>query len=83
MGSEMCIRDSAYYMRPSIVAAGLDPDDLPKKDGMNLASSEKKIKAWKDIWSAGQGVGTVRKVEPLADIVDRIDAEYQAARNLG
>lgn len=71
----------AYYMRPSIVAAGLDPDNLPKKDGMNLASSEKKIKAWKDIWSAGQGVGTVHEVEPLAEIVDRIDEEYRAARN--
>lgn len=70
----------AYYMRPSIVAAGLDPDNLPKKDGMNLAGSEKKVKAWKDIWSAGQGVGTVHKVEPLADIVDTIDAEYRAAR---
>jgi nitronate monooxygenase len=70
----------AYYLRPSIVAAGLDPDNLPKKDGMDLSGSESKVKAWKDVWSAGQGVGTVHKVEPLADIVDRIDEEYQAAR---
>ncbi|MDH3336736.1 MAG: nitronate monooxygenase family protein [Gammaproteobacteria bacterium] len=72
----------AYYLRPSIVAAGLDPDNLPKKDGMDLTGSETKVKAWKDIWSAGQGIGTVHKVEPLADIVDRIDQEYRVARQL-
>jgi nitronate monooxygenase len=72
----------AYYLRPSIVAAGLDPDNLPRKDGMDLTGSETKVKAWKDVWSAGQGIGTVHKVEPLADIIDRIDQEYQAARQL-
>lgn len=72
----------AYYLRPSIVAAGLDPDHLPAKNGMDLTGSETKVKAWKDIWSAGQGVGTIRKIESLATIVDRIDAEYQAARQL-
>jgi nitronate monooxygenase len=72
----------AYYLRPSVVAAGLDPDNLPKKDGMDLTGSETKVKAWKDVWSAGHGVGTVHKVEPLADIVDRIDEEYRAARQL-
>ena len=72
----------AYYLRPSVVAAGLDPENLPKKDGMDLTGSETRVKAWKDIWSAGQGVGTVHKVEPLADIVDRIEEEYQAARKL-
>ncbi len=72
----------AYYLRPSIVAAGLDPDNLPRKDGMDLAGSETKVKAWKDVWSAGQGIGTVHKVAPLADIVDRIDEEYRAARQL-
>ncbi len=72
----------AYYLRPSIVASGLDPDNLPEKDGMDLTGSETKVKAWKDIWSAGQGVGTVHEIEPLARIVDRIDAEYQAAREL-
>ena len=71
-----------YYLRPSIVAAGLDPDHLPTKSGMDLTGSETKVKAWKDIWSAGQGVGTIRKIEPLATIVDRIDEEYQAARQL-
>ena len=50
---------------------------------MDLTGSETKVKAWKDVWSAGQGIGTVHKVEPLADIVNRIDTEYQAARKLG
>ena len=49
---------------------------------MDLTDSESKTKAWKDIWSAGQGVGTVSKVEPLADIVDRLEIEYVAARKL-
>ena len=72
----------AYYLRPSVMAAGLDPDNLPQKGGMDLTGSETKVKAWKDVWSAGQGIGTVHKVEPLADIVNRIDTEYQAARRL-
>ena len=56
----------AYYLRQSIVAAGLDPDNPATKHSMDLTGSETKIKAWMDVWSAGQGVGTVRKVEPLA-----------------
>jgi nitronate monooxygenase len=73
----------AYYLRPSIEAAGLDPDRLAHRDsGMDLSGSETKVKAWKDIWSAGQGVGTVHEVEPVAAIVERMAAEYEAARNL-
>ena len=68
----------AYYMRQSIEAAGLDPDNLEAGTGMNL--SEKK--AWKDVWSAGQGVGTIHEVEPLADIVDAIAREYEAAKRV-
>jgi nitronate monooxygenase len=69
----------AYYMRQSIVAAGLDPDNLVAKAGMDLSGSETKVKAWKDIWSAGQGVGTVHEVEPLGDIIDQLADEYEAA----
>jgi len=72
----------AYYLKPSIIAAGLDPNNLPVKGKMDLTGSETKVKAWKDVWSAGQGVGTVHKIEPLADIVDRIAEEYQQARQL-
>ena len=49
---------------------------------MDLTGSETKVKAWKDVWSAGQGVGTVHSVEPLSDIVDRIVDEYEAARQM-
>ncbi len=69
----------AYYLRQSIIAAGLDPDNLEAKDGMDLTGSETKVKAWKDIWSAGQGLGTVHCIESVAAIVDRLEAEYRDA----
>jgi nitronate monooxygenase len=72
----------AYYLKPSIVAAGLDPANLPAKGKMDLTGASTKIKAWKDVWSAGQGLGTVHKIEPIADIVDRVAAEYQLALQL-
>ena len=69
----------AYYLRPSILAAGLDPDNLKQKSRMDLSGNETRVKAWKDIWSAGQGIGTIHEVEPVADIVDRLFAEYRDA----
>ncbi|MEJ8567886.1 NAD(P)H-dependent flavin oxidoreductase [Elongatibacter sediminis] len=71
----------AYYLRPSIVAAGLDPDNLPVKGRMDLTGSSTKIKAWKDIWSAGQGIGTIHEIEPIGNVVDRLEAEYRAAHS--
>ncbi len=70
------------YLRPSIRAVGLDPDNLTMKGKMDLSGAETKVKAWKDVWSAGQGVGTVRNIEPVGVVVDRLAAEYQAAKNL-
>ena len=80
--SDLILTDSysgadAYYLRRSIVAAGLDPDNLAAKDSVDLTGSETKVKAWKDIWSAGQRVGTVHQIETLATIVDRLELEYQ------
>jgi len=72
----------AYYLRPSIVNAGLDPDKLVGKGTMDLTGAQTKVKAWKDIWSAGQGLGTVHKVEPMAAIVERMEQEYSEARNI-
>ena len=69
----------AYYLRPSIVAAGLDPDNLTTKSAMDLSGTETKVKAWKDIWSAGQGIGTIHDVEQVAAVVDSLVAEYEAA----
>jgi len=71
----------AYYLRPSIVAAGLDPDNLVGKGKMDLTGAQTKVKAWKDVWSAGQGLGTVHEIEPMAAIVDQMEREYLEARN--
>lgn len=71
------------YLRPSIVAAGLDPDNLPVSDpsAMNFGSGgNTEAKAWKDIWGSGQGIGAVNAVESVADRVDRLEAEYDQAR---
>ena len=71
------------YLRPSIVAAGLDPDNLPQSDpsAMNFGSGgNTEAKAWKDIWGSGQGIGAVKSVESVAERVDRLEAEYNQAR---
>ncbi len=71
------------YLRPSIEAAGLDPDNLPQSDPskMNFGSGgNETAKAWKDIWGSGQGIGAVKQVESVAVRVDRLEAEYNAAR---
>jgi len=71
------------YLRPSIVAAGLDPDNLPESDPskMNFGSGgNTEAKAWKDIWGSGQGIGAVKAVETVGERVDRLEAEYNQAR---
>jgi nitronate monooxygenase len=70
------------YLRGSIVRAGLDPDKLPESDPskMNFGGNAA-AKAWKDIWGCGQGIGAVKAVVPTAQLVDRLAAEYQAARD--
>ncbi|MDR7297620.1 nitronate monooxygenase [Pelomonas aquatica] len=68
------------YLRGSIVAAGMDPDNLPESDpsAMNFGGSA--AKAWKEIWGSGQGIGAVREVLPAGQLVARLKREYQAAR---
>jgi len=70
------------YLRGSIVNSGMDPDNLPDGDKykMNFASGSSKAKAWKDIWGAGQGVGTMHDIVPVRDLVLRMEKEYQEAR---
>jgi nitronate monooxygenase len=71
------------YLKKSIVAAGLDPDNLPQADktAMNFGSGgNSKAKAWRDIWGAGQGVGLMDDVPSVAEMVARLTAEYIAAR---
>ena len=68
------------YLRPSLVNAGLDPDNLPQSDPSAMNFSGDKARAWKDIWGSGQGIGAVRSIVPAASLVDRLAAEYEAAR---
>jgi nitronate monooxygenase len=70
------------YLRQSIEAAGLDPDNLPEGDykTMNFGGGTNEAKkAWRDIWGSGQGIGAVTAVETVADRVDRLEREYRAA----
>ena len=69
------------YLKKSVVAAGLDPDNLPVADktSMNFGSN-RPAKAWKDIWGAGQGVGNIDEVLPTGELVARLQHEYAAAR---
>jgi nitronate monooxygenase len=74
---------SGNYLRPSIVAAGLDPDNLPKGDysTMNFGSGgNTDAKAWRDIWGSGQGIGAVKEVLPAAELIARLKREYAQAR---
>ena len=71
------------YLRASIEAAGMDPDNLPEGDLKTMdfgGGNGSKPKAWRDIWGSGQGIGAVSKVESVADRVDRLEREYRAAR---
>ncbi|GAB3402333.1 nitronate monooxygenase family protein [Massilia agilis] len=68
------------YLRKSIVAAGLDPDALPESDKSKMSFGSGSAKAWRDIWGAGQGVGLMDDVPSVAEMVERLKAEYDAAR---
>ena len=83
VGSSLFTGVFGNYLRPSIAAAGLDPDHLPEGDArtMNFASGEgSKAKAWRDIWGSGQGIAAVKAVQSVADLVDRLKREYDAAK---
>jgi len=69
------------YLRSSIIAAGLDPDHLPASDPSAMDFREgTKAKAWKNIWSSGQGIGAVDSVVPARVLVERLIGEYRAAK---
>jgi nitronate monooxygenase len=69
------------YLRPSIAASGLDPDALGARavDGIRVTSDGAKPKAWKDVWSAGHGVGAIQDIPSVNALVARLRAEYRAA----
>ena len=68
------------YLKPSVRAAGLDPDHLPESDPSKMNFGDGAAKAWKDIWGCGQGIGAVKAVVPTAEMVARLKREYAAAR---
>jgi nitronate monooxygenase len=71
----------ATWLKPSLRLAGYDPEQMPDKPQRNYDSSEQQqvAKRWKDLWSAGQGVGAVRAIEPMSAVVDSLAREYDAA----
>ena len=70
------------YLKPSIIAAGLDPDKVSVADPskMDFGTTGNAAKAWKDIWGCGQGIGAVHEVLPAAKLVERLGREYSAAK---
>ena len=73
------------YLKPSILAAGMDPDNLPTSDpskmnfGTDASGERAKPKAWKEIWGSGQGIGSVDKILPAAELIARFKQEYDEA----
>lgn len=71
------------YLKPSIKAAGMDPDNLPESDPSKMSfgsGGSEKSKAWRDIWGCGQGIGAIDKVQTTAEFVDQLEAQYLAAK---
>lgn len=68
------------YLKKSIIAAGLDPDNLPVADKSTMNFGSGSAKAWRDIWGAGQGVGLMADAPSVAEVVARLTAEYAAAK---
>jgi nitronate monooxygenase len=68
------------YLKPSIAAAGLDPDALPEADKTKMDFASADAKAWRDIWGAGQGLGAIADAPPTAELVARMTEEYAAVK---
>ncbi len=68
------------YLKPSIIAAGIDPDHLEKSDPSNMDFTNGGNKVWKDIWGCGQGIGAITKVQSTADYVAQLKREYEIAK---
>ncbi|MDG0970473.1 MAG: nitronate monooxygenase family protein [Porticoccaceae bacterium] len=71
------------YLKPSIIAAGLDPDNLPESDPSKMSfgsGGNSEAKAWKDIWGCGQGIGAIKAVLTAGDLVASIEDQYNVAK---
>ena len=67
------------YLKPSIAASGMDPDNLPEGDPTTMDFANASAKAWKDIWGCGQGIAPVDQVRPAAEFIARLESEYAEA----
>ncbi len=68
------------YLKGSVRAQGMDPDNLPVSDPSKMSFASAETKAWKHIWGCGQGIGAVKEVVPAAAMVERLAREYDAAK---
>jgi nitronate monooxygenase len=68
------------YLKKSVVASGLNPEELPLRDKDSMTFGSTRVKAWKDVWGAGQGVGTIDEILPAAEVVARLAADYEATK---
>ncbi|SFD40083.1 nitronate monooxygenase [Bosea sp. CRIB-10] len=68
------------YLKPSIVAQGLNPDDLPHADKTKMSFGSGTAKAWRDIWGSGQAVGLIDDCPPVAEVIARLTSEYAQAK---
>lgn len=68
----------ANWLIPSLISGGYDPRNMPDSKGINFAEASADAKKWKDIWAAGQGVGSSTAIQPIADLVSELKTEYQA-----
>ena len=68
------------YLKPSIEAAGLDPNHLPESDPSKMNFGESGAKACKDIWGSGQGIGAIKEVQSAGKLVEQFDVQYKNAR---
>ena len=70
------------YLRPSILQNGLDPTNLPRAEGaeISISGGGSNSKAWRDIWSAGQGIGAIKTSGPASEYIDRLAQEYALAK---
>jgi nitronate monooxygenase len=71
---------AASWLKPSLRNAGLDPDQMPDTPTRSYDSNQSFAgKRWMDLWAAGQGLGAIKQIEPVAQVVDRLVVEYQQA----
>ncbi|MEM7704605.1 MAG: nitronate monooxygenase [Pseudomonadota bacterium] len=70
----------AYYLRASLEKMGMDPNNPGQRSGMDLSDSQGQIKAWKHVWSAGHGVGSIHRRQSAAEIVTELRQQYDEAR---